>query len=327
MRRLLLSLLFLFAFGVVSSVFGVDWGKITVYASWEITTDFGGGQSQTAYIALGNAKFVEPENGYPPRGTPHAADDNLLAVYVFSDKKNYRQVSNTVKLDPSNPAGFDTDWLLNFTTKSGTAANVTFTCLTNEFPAPENLTLQLLTVGNEAFPLPVLAGETTTVLVPSADDPNSVLANYSVPYVDGVKHRFTLEPGWNLTGIPFERVTDAGALFSYPVLAVGTAPTRVSAASELTSGRSYWVYNGTSEPVEVTLVGSVNTVREETAFPALSAGWNYVSPVGAYDTSTKSFRAATEKLSELQFHWDAAGQCFGEFEQEPSIAHGYMVRE
>lgn len=329
MRRLLLSLLFLFAFGVVSSVFGVDWGKITVYASWEVTTDFGTGDvsahGRSVYVAIGSAKQVFPETGYP---MPPPGPANSLTLYVSSDAKHYTQVANRVSFDVSNPSSFETEWLVNFSTYSGMAANLTFKCLSNDLPNPEKLTLRLLAVeGDETKITAVTAGATQNVAVASADGPNTLMATYEVSFVEGVEYALSLAPGWNLAGIPFERVTDAGALFEHPVMAVGPSVVRVTAASELASGGSYWIYNGASETVTVTLTGSVNTAREETAFPALATGWNYVSPVGSYDTTAKAFRAATEMISGLQFQWDATGQYFGEFEQLPALGRGYMVRE
>ena len=143
--------------------------------------------------------------------------------------------------------------------------------------------------------------------------------------VEGVKCPLALAPGWNLVGVPFERVTDAGTLFDHLVLRVGRAVTRLSAGDTLEGGQAYWVYNSAAETVTVTLTGTAR-VGGETDFPALEPSWNYVSPVGCYNRDTGAFDEATT-MREMQWRWEAAGQFFCGQQQVPSIGSGYMVKE
>ncbi len=327
MRKLLLSLLAVCALGCLSAVHGVDWGNIKVYAAWEVTTDFGtgdSGRSQSAYVAIGSEKYLGAP--YPTPGAPGAI--NWLAVYVSSSKTNYPQVANRVSLDLSNPTNFSTEWLLWFSTESGKAANLTFRCLENQLPNPKQLALRFLASdGTETAITAVQADEEQVVAVASATTPHTLLATYEVPYVEGVEMIYSLAPGWNLVGIPFQSVSDAGTLFDYPVLAVGSVITQVASASELACGAAYWVYNTGSETVQVTLTGVAYTGRQEgTAFPELADGWNYVSPIGDCDKSTKTFKAATE-MAGVQFEWGTVLQCFGVSQEVPSVGFGYMVKE
>lgn len=307
MRKLLLSLFAVCLFGIAPLVRGVDWGDVEIYASWEITTDFGtgdSGKSQSAYIAIGNKRRLVPENGYP---LPAPGSFNSLTLYVFPEEKQYSRVANKVTLDLNKPSSFETEWLLNFTTQSGQPANVTFKCLSNQIPNLENLTLRLLTVGGAEKPIKVQEGETTTVMVPSEDGPNTLMATYEVPLVDGVEYALNLAPGWNLVGIPLLEVTDDGGLFHHTVLYLDSVITRIS---ELKQGAAYWVYNNANSVATVTLKGTAFIGEKSTLADDLTAGWNYVSLAGTVtDATTKEF-APAESPSNPIWRWDASVQSF-----------------
>ena len=322
MRKLLLSLFAVCLFGIAPLVRGVNWGDVEIYASWEITTDFGtgdSGKSQSAYIAIGSKRRLEPENGYAP---PAPGRFNSLTLYVFPEEKQYFQVVNKVTLDLNKPSSFETEWLLNFTTQSGQPANVTFKCLSNQIPNPENLTLKLLTVGGAEMLIKVQEGETTTVMVPPEEGPNTLMATYDVPLVDGVEYALNLAPGWNLVGIPLLEITDDGGLLHHTVLHLDSVITHVS---ELQQGAAYWVYNNANAATMVTLKGTAFIGEKSALANDLTAGWNFVSLAGTViDSITKEF-APAESPSNQIWRWDASVQSFVQ-DSVLELGTGYVIK-
>ena len=328
MRKLLLLLLVVLFCGGAHLVCAQNWGKVTVYASWEISTDFGtGGKTAVAYLAIADAN--QQWDPYPP-STPDNAS-NMLALEV--GEKNYMQVANHVRVGLNSPTSFETDWLLQFSTNTGAPAKVTIRCLSNQLPNPETLKLQLLTVGGAVVDITaVTEGAVQEVeSVPSEAAPNTLMATYEAeePVMSGVQFALALAPGWNLVGNPFESVTDAGTLFDYSVMKAGANSCwiMVSDIAELSSGESFWVYNRFGVAKEVILTGNAYVGRHEgTALPSLSGGWNYVSPIGDYDKVAGNFKPSTE-IPGTQFQWNPIGEIFESFRQSPELGRGYMVRE
>ena len=325
MRKLLLLLFTVFFCGGACIIHAQNWGKLTVYASWEISTDFGTGENTVvAYMAIADAN--QQWDPYPP--SPPDNVINMLALAV--GEKNYKQVANHVNGNPSSPASFEKDWLLQFSTVTGLPAKLTFRCLSNQFPNPSSLKLQLLTVGEAVVNITaVTEGAVQEVeSVPSEAAPNTLMATYEAPLVTGVEFALSLSPGWNLVGNPFESVTDVGTLFEHSVWKVSPVSScwvRVSDLAELLCGDAFWVYSDTAQ--EVTLTGTAYTGRREgTAFPPLSGGWNYVSPIGDYDKVAGGFKPSME-IPGMQFHWNSDDEIFESFQQPPKIGRGYMVRE
>ncbi|MBO4620089.1 MAG: hypothetical protein J5654_08265 [Victivallales bacterium] len=318
MRKLLLSLLTAFLCVASCVVYAQNWGKVTVYASWELITDFGmGGASRVAYMAIGDAN--QQWDPYPP-GTPDNAS-NILALEVGD--KNYKQVSNHVKIDLNSPASFETDWLLQFSTTTGVPAKVTIRCLSNQLPNPASLKLRLLAVdGSEVEITAVTAGSSQEVEVLSEAAPNTLMATYEVPLVNGVEYALNLAPGWNLVGIPLLEVTDDGGLLHHAVLHLNSVITHVS---ELRQGAAYWVYNNANAVAIVTLKGTAYIGEKSALANDLTTGWNYVSLAGTVkDSTTKEF-APAESPSNQIWRWDASRQSFVQ-DSVLELGAGYVIK-
>ena len=323
-------------FGFKQGGYGVEWdGK--VYVSWEITSNFDSAEPQTAYIAVASKRYQS--DPYPDMGTPETT--NWLAV-VYSGKK-YAQVSNPVIFNVDNPTDFTTSWQLLFSTESGEPAKVTFKCLENKLPNPEQLTLRLQTADSEMIIDAVQEGSQQTLTVESsASELKKMVATYQVAYQEGVQFLLSLEPDWNLIGIPFQSVAEEGTtLFTHTpkltVLRVDSAATQVDKVADLVCGRAYWVHNPTDGVVSVKLTGTVIN-GGNTMFPTLSPGWNYISPIGHSNGKTPpGIKEATwdygddELGSEDcdQWKWDETGQFFRvrRGSEPPAVGRGYMVKE
>lgn len=316
-------------FGLKPVGYGVEWDG-EVYVSWEVTSNFDSAEPQTAYIAVASKRYQS--DPYPDMGTPDTT--NWLAV-VYSGTK-YAQVSNPVVFNVEKPTDFTTKWQLLFSTASGKSAKVTFKCLDSKLPNPEQLTLKLQTGGSEILIDAVQAGSRQTLTVESsASALKTLVATYQVAYQDDVHYMLSLEPGWNLIGIPFQRVTNAGVLFEkdsiahapkFTVLRVDPSVTWVNNANDLECGRAYWVHNPTNGVVPVTLTGVVR-IGGETDFQDLSpTSWNYASPVGSYDSKKGGINEA-KTPRDAQWKWDTTGQFFLEQQQPPAVGTGYMVKE
>ncbi|MBR4124634.1 MAG: hypothetical protein IKR13_00385, partial [Victivallales bacterium] len=187
MRKFFLLLLTCFLVGGSSlALFAdVNWGDITVYASWELSSDFGTGkESSSAYIAIGSKTYWDDQ--YPP--LPPVSSSSYNALYVIESTEgrssNYLQEACCVNFDPAMPSAFEADWLFGFSTASEMPAEVTIRCLSNELPNPGQLALKLLTVnGSEKIIDAVLAGSSQTVTIDSSMSPNTLMATY-LPLTD-----------------------------------------------------------------------------------------------------------------------------------------------
>ena len=331
MRKLIIlsSAVFFLASGQWS--FAVDWGDSglnkpaapsEIYIAWEISTTYG-----KSGVAPDHAYFAFADKDYnfcpmPGGATPDLKQDQTYMVSL-SDGVHWRTIANKVNVTLSQA---ETDWLFYFTTDSQQPAQVTFRCIVNNLPANTTVSVRLLTVDNQEFPITALTeGATCVVTVPPSPSPNSILAVYEIPQVEGAKHEFSLAPGWNLVGIPFLEVTDAGTLFDYPVMRCGDpAPTQVTAVSELASGASYWVFNPGHETQTVTLTGTARK-GTDTSYPDFVPGWNFISPIGKYDTDINAFVPGTG-YDVNQWSW-LPGSAFLKDDSVPQPGVGYMVKE
>ena len=335
MRKLLLSLFVGYFFLCLNPVFGTDWGDSgldkndapsEIYIAWEVTTQYGDPSSDPVYAYFA---FANKDYNYMriPRGAPDPLID-FMAMCVLTSTNSfdfYRTIANKVNIHLSQ---LDLDWLFYFTTKSGNPAKVTFRCLVNNLPANTTVSVRLLTVDNQEFPITALTeGATCEVTLPPDISPNSILASYEIPQITNAQFTLSLEPGWNLVGIPFLAVTDTGDLFDYPVMRCDApAPTWVAPEDGLVSGASYWIYNSSSASQSVTLKG---TARKggETDFPELASNWNYLSPVGAYDAQQNTFVPATVVHDYAQWRWIPGAAFFRVDNTSPTVGVGYMVKE
>ena len=332
MRKLLLLLLFIGGISSIRPVFAVDWGDSglnvigaprEVYIAWEASSQFGdpSGEKQNAYFAFANTDYLFMQ--YPVSGAPDTKIDwNCMIMPDDGRFQYFRTIASKVNTYLSEVV---VDWLYYFTTKSGEAAEVTFRCIKNDLPANTTVTLKFIAVdGTETLIDCLNEDETFTISVTPSDVPNTIMAIYTIPQMADAEYALSLEPGWNLVGIPFLAVSDAGALFDCTVLRCAVSPVRVRNASELVSGASYWVFNPGSERRTVTLKG---TARKggETDFPALAAGWNYLGVVGAYNEGTKDFAPATSVHDYNQWRWIPGGAFFREEAAAPAVGVGYMV--
>ena len=163
MRKLLLSLFVGYFFLCLNPVFGTDWGDSgldkndapsEIYIAWEVTTQYGDSSSKPdyAYFAFANKDYNYMRI---PQGAPKP-DIDFMAMCVLTSTNSfdfYRTIANKVNIHLSQ---LDLDWLFYFTTKSGNPAKVTFRCLVNNLPANTTVSVRLLTVDNQEFPITAL---------------------------------------------------------------------------------------------------------------------------------------------------------------------------
>ena len=186
MRKLfvLSSAVFFFASGLWC--FAVDWGisglNLTgapseIYIAWEVTTQYGDSSAdpEYSYFAFANKDYTYMP--IPQWDTPdHYLIDRMAMCVPLSATKfdYYRTIANKVNVFLSQ---VETDWLFYFTTQSGEPAQVTFRCIVNSLPDNTNVSVKLLTVDNEEFPITALTeGATCVVTLPPSTSPNSILA-------------------------------------------------------------------------------------------------------------------------------------------------------
>lgn len=131
----------------------------------------------------------------------------------------------------------------------------------------------------------------------------------------------TLQPGWNLAGIPLATLESAGTLLDYLVLDPADSNVRVTQASHLSGGRAYWVYNGTGAEAVVTLNGQTPLVTPS-HLPELTARWNFVSPIAKYDEEHATF-----SLCDVDgLVWDTETQSFQPFNGPATLGQGYIIQ-
>jgi len=137
---------------------------------------------------------------------------------------------------------------------------------------------------------------------------------------EDVSCALTLQPGWNLVGIPLERLTGVGTLLNHLVLDPANNNVRVTDVTKLSGGRAYWVYNGTDAAAVVMLNGQASVVTES-HLPTLSARWNFVSPIAKYDAEGHTFIFCDV----TGYKWDTEARAFLPVEGAAVQGQGYAV--
>ncbi len=132
----------------------------------------------------------------------------------------------------------------------------------------------------------------------------------------------TLQPGWNLAGIPLETLESAGTLFDYLVLDPADGNVRVTAVAQLSGGRAYWVYNGTGAEKTVALSGQAPLVTPS-HLPEMHSRWNFVSPIAKYDEEHETF-----SLCDVDgLVWDTETQSFQPVNGPATLGQGYIIQK
>lgn len=143
------------------------------------------------------------------------------------------------------------------------------------------------------------------------------------PYAAGIKVTYKLQPGWNLVGVPFVKVDNAGGLFNHPVFT--HAMVRVNGSEELQYGQALWVQNKSAAEVSFVVTGEVplaKSTESYSRFPAFKDGWNFAGVHGV--ARNGAMLPCGEEVT--GYKWDPATKQYRKFTGIVSLYEAIVIK-
>lgn len=260
----------------------VDWplpelSRIATYAFEFSRTDEDFTDLSVAAVAC-TENFVKDDYIVVPLPTP---DGELESLRIRYQENTY----SLIGLKLYDPIVFSLSWEIEVLSTQKSSVPLQFSLLETGRKLPDGVSL---TLSNASSVIDLTPGTQFEIA------PGTWTFTAECALCPGVSIAYKLAPGWNLIGIPFQRVTDSGELFNYTVYRGTKPPVLVNDLEDLTAGTALWVYNSAAETAVVTLTGDALTERP-TIFGYLHPGWNAAALIGQYAEKTGTWQPAIEE--------------------------------